>query len=263
MLPIDVVGLTTGVVSITTGAHHTCALTSSGGLKCWGSNSWGSLGDGTSIDRLTPINVSGLSSNVRAVSAGYYHTCAITIPGGVKCFGRNQSGQLGDGTITHHTATPVDVIGLSSEIIEVTAGYWHNCALTVSGGVKCWGGNSNGQLGDGTSTDSITPVDVIGLTSGVVSIAAGANHTCALLASGGVKCWGSAPAIGDGTAVDRLTPVDVIGLTSGVASISSGASHTCALTIAGAVKCWGSNYYGRLGDNTTTDRLSPVNVIGF
>ncbi|MGA9350442.1 MAG: hypothetical protein WBW48_16795, partial [Anaerolineae bacterium] len=187
-----------------------------------------------------------------AIAAGYRHTCALTA-GGVKCWGYNGYGQLGDGTWTWRN-TPVDVSGLTSGVTTIAAGSYHTCALTAGGGAKCWGHNNNGQLGDGTTTNRNTPVDVSGLTSGVDAIAAGSYHTCALTA-GGVKCWGlnDYGQLGDGTTTNRNTPVDVSGLTSGVAAIAAGYYHTCALT-AGGVKCWGRNNNGQLGDGTTTDR---------
>src|SRR6185503_10543396 len=105
----------------------------------------------------------------------------------VKCWGRNSSGQLGDGTTTNRN-TPVHVSGLTNDISAIAAGYDHTCALTTSGGVKCWGENAYGQLGDGTTTDSYTPVEVNGLASGVSAVTVGLSHTCALMISGGVKC---------------------------------------------------------------------------
>ena len=123
--------------------------------------------------------------HVAQVSAGLYHTCALTTAGGVKCWGLNGNGQLGDGT-TDERDTPVDVSGLTSGVAEVSVGTAFTCALTTSGGVKCWGYNGNGQLGDGTTADRYTAVDVSGLTSGVAHVSAGDTQTCALTTSGGV-----------------------------------------------------------------------------
>ena len=198
------------------------------------------------------------------IAAGYYHNCVMTSGGGVKCWGANGYGQLGDGTTTNRN-TPVGVAGLSSGVTAITAGWYHTCALTTDGGVKCWGYNAYGQLGDGTTTNRYTPLDVDGLSSGVKAIAAGVGHTCALTAGGGVKCWGRNDygQLGDNSTTNRYTPVNVVGLSSGVIAISTGHLHTCALILGGGVKCWGWNGHGQLGDGTSIDRPSPVDVVGL
>ncbi|MGQ0799402.1 MAG: RCC1 domain-containing protein [Pseudomarimonas sp.] len=262
--PVDVSDLSSGVAAISAGDSHTCAQTTSGGVKCWGGKCDGQLGDGSRTQRLTAVAVSGLASGVDAISAGGSHTCALTTGGGVKCWGENVYGQLGDGSSTTRV-TPVDVAGLGSDVAAISAGFRHTCALTRAGGLKCWGGNFNGELGDGSRTDRLTPVDVAGLGSGVAAISTGTAHTCALTTAGGMKCWGgnSSGVLGDGSSTTRVTPVDVAGLSSGVAAISVGGSHTCALTAGGGVKCWGNNFYGQLGDGTTTTRLTAVDVAGL
>ncbi len=159
-------------LAISAGASHTCAMISTGGIMCWGTNNFGQLGNGTKTDSLAPVEVFGLTSGVAAISAGVAHTCAQTAAGGVKCWGYNNAGQLGDGTTTDRP-TPVEVSGLSSGVTTVAAGGLHTCALTAAGGVKCWGYNGSGQLGDGTTTDHFTPVEVSGLSSGVSAIIAG------------------------------------------------------------------------------------------
>ena len=246
--------VTVSATAIAAGLAHSCALTRAGGVKCWGSNGHDELGNGTTRDSLTPVDVSGLTTGVRAVAAGVRHHCALTSAGGVKCWGNTSFGNLGDGTNVRRF-TPVDVSGLSSGVRAIAAGMDHTCALTTAGGVKCWGYNRFAALGDGTTTDRWTPVDVSGLTSGVTAIAAGFGHSCALMGSGGVKCWGS-------VAGERRTPVDVPGL-SGVRAIATSGGHSCALTSAGGVKCWGGNANGQLGDGTLNSSTTPVDVIGL
>jgi len=262
--PVNVVGLTNEMKSITAGYGHSCALTTDGGVKCWGRNDYGQLGDGTNTNSSTPVDVGGFSKEAIRITSGYGQTCALMTTGIVKCWGFNGNGQLGDGTNTNRRI-PVDVVGLPYEITMVSAGSGHTCALTSSGGVKCWGDNDYGQLGDGMITDRLTPVDVLGLTSGMTDVSAGDYHSCALTSEGGVKCWGENGfgQLGDGTITSHSTPVDVGELTSGVIAIRAGKDHTCVLTETGGVKCWGSNEYGQLGDGTTDDRLTPVDVVGL
>ena len=259
---VDVSGLISGVSAFAAGHSHTCALTTGGGVKCWGLNVVGGLGDGSTTNRLTPVDVSGLTSGVSAITAGQAHTCALTTGGGVKCWGRNNEGQLGDGSTTQRL-TAVDVSGLISGVSAIAAGHSNTCALTTGGGVKCWGSNSGGQLGDGTSTQRLTAVDVSGLTSGVSAITAVKAHTCALTTGGGVKCWGlnNDGQLGDGSTTQRLTAVDVSDLTNGVSAITAGQAHTCALTTGGRAKCWGDNSGGQLGDGSSIQRLTPVDVL--
>jgi len=263
--PVDVTGLTSGVTAISTGGSHTCALLTTGGIKCWGNNFSGQLGNGTTTASNTPINVTGLTSGVTAISTGWDHTCALLTTGGITCWGNNAYGQLGDGTVASST-TPVDVTGLTSGVTAISTGTSHTCALLTTGGVKCWGANLyRGQLGNGTTTGSTTPVDVTGLTSGVTAISASDRHTCALLTTGAIKCWGDNDygQLGNGNTGYSTTPVDVTGLTSGVTAISASDRHTCALLTTGGIKCWGGNQYGELGNGTTTNATTPVDVTGL
>ncbi|MEW6085138.1 MAG: RHS repeat-associated core domain-containing protein [Chloroflexota bacterium] len=251
--------------SISIGDPHYCAVTRSGGAQCWGTpNSNGELGNGTTTGSSTPVNVSGLTSGVVSISAGWNHACAVTSSGGVKCWGDNTYGQLGDGTTTDRLA-PVDVSGLTSGVVAVSAGREHTCALTASGGLKCWGRNNGGQLGTGGYSNSSVPVNVNGLTSGVAAVSAGNYHTCALTTAGGMKCWGGGGSgqLGNNSFHGNANPVNVSGLSSGVRAIALGGDHTCALTTAGGMKCWGLNSDGQVGDGTTTNRNTPVDVSGF
>jgi alpha-tubulin suppressor-like RCC1 family protein len=252
----------TNVSSVSTGAVHTCVRTSSGGAKCWGYNDTGMVGDGTRIDRHKPVNVQGLASGVADVQAVWDHTCALTNGGGVKCWGHNGDGELGDGSLLK-SLTPVSVVGLNNGVQQISLGFDSGCALLNTGAVRCWGYNGNGQLGDGTRTRRRTSVKVDGIST-AVAISAGWDHTCAVLSGGGLQCWGSNDQgeIGDGTRHDRLKPVDVSGLTSGVAAVSAGFDHTCALLTGGGVMCWGNNRNGELGDGSTANSQVPVSVAG-
>jgi hypothetical protein len=256
--------LSGGVSAASARATHTCALTTIGAVECWGANGEGQLGDGTTTSRTTPVSIGGLGSGVAAIAAGDDHTCAVTSSGGVKCWGADGDGQLGDGTLTS-SSTPVPVAGLSDGVTAITAGSSHTCALTDAGAVKCWGLNSGGQLGDGTTTSSSVPVPVAGLSSGVKTITAGLAFTCAVTSAGAVKCWGDnvAGQLGDGTTVDSSVPVSVSGLTSGVSAIAAGEDHTCAVTSGGGAECWGFNGVGQLGDGTTLNSSVPVPVSGL
>jgi alpha-tubulin suppressor-like RCC1 family protein len=213
-----------------------------------------------------PITVTGLISGVQQIAAGGSQTCALTAAGGVQCWG-------------DFSPTPADVAGLTSGVQRIAVGFAHACAVTAGGGVQCWGANDTGQLGDGTTNSSSTPVAVPGLASGVQDIAAGGapvdrftrgGHTCALTTAGSVQCWGwnAAGQLGDDTTTNRPAPVNVTGLGSGVTAITAGDTHTCAISgnVAGgtsSLRCWGDNRFGQLGVGSTDNYTTPVQVGGF
>jgi alpha-tubulin suppressor-like RCC1 family protein len=241
-----------GTHVISTADYHTCAVLSDGGAQCWGGNEDGQLGDGTTTERATPVDV-----------------CAT-------------------GATAPCTASDDSVL---TNIVGIAAGYEHTCAVTDTGTAKCWGDNEFGQLGNGSLLDSLTPVDVCAtgattpctagagnILTGVATISASMGlplgyHTCAVMqANGGVKCWGANNfgQLGDGTEILRKTPVDVCAtgatapcggnILTGAADISVTALWSCALTTASGVKCWGNNLRGQLGDGTLTQRNTPVDV---
>ncbi|MES3026210.1 MAG: RHS repeat-associated core domain-containing protein [Pseudomonadota bacterium] len=196
---------------------------------------------------------------VVALAAGDAHACVLNNAGGVQCWGKNDKGQLGDATLIDRN-TPVAVAGLSEGVTAVAAGAEHSCAITVAGAVKCWGGNSAGQLGDGSASVRSGPVTVAGLVSDVVGIAAGGQHSCALLGSGNVKCWGANDQgqLGENSGTGQLAPLAVSGLMADVKSIRAGGTHTCAVGKDGALQCWGRNDEGQLGDGGNATAAFPV-----
>lgn len=263
--PTDVVGLAGPVEVISANDSGNCALLKSGGVQCWGEGPQGVLGDGTIANRATPGFPTGLTSGVVQISGNSYHACVTMSSGAVQCWGKNDNGRLGDGTLVDHF-TPAVVSGISSGAVAVTAGKNHTCALMAAGNVKCWGDNANGQLGVGDTTRRTSPVDVTALGNDVEMVAAGGFVTCALMKDTTVKCWGNNAngAVGDGTVVSRTSPVTVTGLT-GVRTIAAtggfSGDHACALLTNGQMKCWGQNSNGQIGDGTVAVRTSPVAVV--
>jgi alpha-tubulin suppressor-like RCC1 family protein len=251
--PVAIAGLSSGVIDLAAGADHACALMAGGGVKCWGYDNNGQLGNGNNKESMTPVDVYGLDSGVIGLSSGDYYTCALTSVGGVKCWGDNYYGQIGDGT-TINRYIPVDVLGLASGVIQLSVSGWHACILTSSGGVKCWGFYTYAVIDD-------HPTDVVGVTSEVVGLYSGGFHSCALMAGGGIKCWGKNDygQLGNGSKTNSFTAVDVINLPPGVTAVGGGGFHTCAVLAGSApLRCWGDNNSGQYGDGTTTSSTSPV-----
>ena len=235
------------------------AITTDGTAAAWGYNQFGQLGDGTTTNRTTPVQVSGLSG-VSAVGGGAYHSVALKSEGTVWAWGNNSYGQLGDGTTTTRL-TPVQVSGLTG-VTAISVGYGHNLARKADGTVWAWGLNNYGQPGDGTTTNRSTPVQVSGL-SGVSKVAAGSYHSLAVKTDLTLRAWGRNQygQLGDGTTTERHTPVPC-NLTA-VTSVSAGAYHSLATRMDGSAWAWGYNFYGQLGDGTTTNRSNPVPIGGM
>ena len=194
---------------VNAGFGHTCGVTTNNLAYCWGFNAFGQLGDGTTtILRLTPVAVAG-GLLFRQVSAGFAHTCGVTTNNLAYCWGFNASGRLGDGT-TALRLMPVLVHAGARRFRQVIAGDVPTCGVTTDSLAFCWGGNFEGQLGDGTTTDRLTPVRVAG-GHHFRQISEGSHHSCAVTTGDQAFCWGGNPLgeLGDGTTTNRLTPVAV------------------------------------------------------
>lgn len=248
------------ITAVAAGGDHTCAVLSNGGVRCWGYNIHGQLGDGTTTRSSVPVTVNDLGGQATAVAAGALHTCAVLSNGAVRCWGLNQWGQLGNTTVGLDTAAPVSVNDLGGQATAVTAGLMHTCALMSNGTVRCWGRNPSGQLGNGRTTARLAvPVSVTNLGGQATAVTAGWEHTCGLLSNGTVRCWGlnDRGQLGNGTHANSSVPVTV-NLGGTAIAVAAGAKHTCALLTIGGVRCWGYNYRGQLGNGTTTSSTVPV-----
>jgi alpha-tubulin suppressor-like RCC1 family protein len=242
-----------------------CVLTSAGGVQCWGVNNYGQLGDGSTSLSKVPVTVTGLASGVTQVVTGQEFDCALTSTGGVKCWGWEYEGALGNGVdSTGYSDTPVDVTGLTSGVKSIATGGSTVCALLDSGGVECWGNNGSLELGaNTTSFDSATPVAIAGLPTGVESVAVGQDEACVLVSDGGVYCWGAMDGATSGT-LETATPTAMSGFNEGAQQLSVGSDIGCVVTTDGAVMCWGDNYDGELGvESTNFESATPVAIPGL
>ncbi len=262
--PLQVTALGTDVASLATGDNESCAAKTDGTLWCWGQNTYGEIGDGTTTTpRTSPVQVTTLGTTADRAALGTYHACALDKSGSLWCWGYNYYGQVGDGTTTTPRTTPVKITSLGS-VVGVALGSYHSCAVKTDHTLWCWGYNYYGAVGDGSSQNSRSaPVQATSLGANVAQVSAGSYHTCAVKTDHTLWCWGynNYGQLGDGTTTTRLTPVQITSLGSNVASVAAGYSHTCVLKTDNTLWCWGYNYYGQVGDGTTTTpKTSPVQV---
>ncbi|MGE0440899.1 MAG: hypothetical protein AB7L66_09885 [Gemmatimonadales bacterium] len=266
-------------IQVSAGRSHSCGVSLGGRAYCWGSNERGQLAANVAFDSTTSPGTTLVTLNSNsapaelgspfgsgayffgpwdwsAIAAGGVHTCAIRQGGNVYCWGLGREGQLGNGTNAVDQYLP-QLVGGAGPANVVTAGYKHSCARSTSGTVRCWGDNTSGQLGNGSTTSSSVPVTV----GSFATVSAGFAHTCALTAAGEAFCWGANASgqLGNGSTTGSSAPVAVAGGLT-FRSIYTGDDHTCGVTTGGVAYCWGDNEYGQLGDGTQLNRASPVKV---
>ena len=259
------------VTAIQAGDELTCAVSDMARedenlVYCWGTNSAGGLGVGdeglpqSNVPVSLPWFEALAPDQARGLGGMGGHLCAAVSDGTLACWGNNAAGQIGDGQAGTDVFAPAPVSG-AEDIVSVCGGVDHSCALTGSGTVTCWGGNSAGQLGDGTTEDRAGPVAVEGRFE---SLSAGDSFTCGVTQEQGVKCWGRNVdgQLGIGSTQNQTVPVEVV-LPSPAVRVSCGLAHACALLSTGEIACWGRNWDGQLGDGTYDPRNAPVLIPGL
>ena len=253
---------------MTGGGGHTCALLTDSGVACWGDDNYGQIGTGAfGADYDHPVRITLPSpGTAKAVSAGRYNTCVVLTDGKVSCWGSDQANQLGNGPSTDDRAAPQPPVTLPSPgtALAIAVGDEHVCALLTSGAVTCWGQDVYGQLGNGSvltaQVDVPGPAVDLPAPGTATMIAAGQDHTCAVLTGGALSCWGynGSNKLGDGTSVGQADSPELTLLTADIAAVVTGENHTCALTTGGQVQCWGDDRDGQAGNgNENGDQSVP------
>jgi rubredoxin len=243
------------------GGNHTAAIKTDGTLWTWGHNFYGQLGDNTSVNKSSPVQTVTVGTNWRQVECGSVHTAAIKTDGTLWLWGINNNGQLGDNTVTSKSS-PVQTIAGGTNWRQVSCGDYHTAAIKTDGTLWLWGWDSNGQLGDNTTTSKSSPVQTIAGGTNWRQVACGNSHTAAVKTDGTLWTWGSNfnGILGDNTTTSKSSPVQTIAGGTNWRQVACG-GHTAAIKTDGTLWLWGWNTNGQLGDSTTTSKSSPVQTI--
>jgi alpha-tubulin suppressor-like RCC1 family protein len=260
--PVSVVGGFTDWTSSAAADTHSLAIRANGTLWSWGYNLAGQVGDNTSVNKSSPVLVAGNFTDWIDASAGGTHSFGIRSNGTLWAWGVNSSGKLGDNTIVDKSS-PVLVAGDFNDWIQASAGRFHSLGLRANGSLWAWGNNGQGRLGDNTTTNKSSPVSVVGGITDWIQVSAG-THSLGVRANGSLWAWGNNDAgrLGDNTVVHRSSPVSVVGGFTDWIQVSAGNQFSLGVRANGSLWAWGNNAFGRLGDNTTASKSSPVSVVG-
>jgi alpha-tubulin suppressor-like RCC1 family protein len=260
--PVREISSSTDWCQVSTGNYHTAAVKTSGQIWAWGNNACGSLGDGTTVARCSPVREFCSATDWCQVSAGSTHTAAVKTSGQIWAWGNNACGRLGDGT-TVPRCSPVRERCSATDWCGVSVGNAHTAAIKTSGQIWAWGNNGSGRLGDGTTVVKCSPVRERCSATDWCGVSAGGYHTAAIKTTGQIWSWGSNTCgrLGDGTTVGRCSPVRERCSATDWCGVSGGRYHAAAIKTTGQIWAWGGNSIGQLGDGTTTDRCSPVREI--
>ena len=261
--PVNVIGDITNWSQVSAGGFHSLGVTDDGIAYAWGRNLSGRLGDGTITDRSSPITVVGGITNWSQLSAGAVHSLGVTDDGIAYAWGSNGSGRLGDGTRIDRSS-PVTVIGGITNWSQVSAGGFHSLGLTDDGIAYAWSSGFSGILGNGSTIARSSPVTVVGGITNWSQLSAGDLHSLGVTDDGIAYAWGRNinGQLGDGTLLSKNSPITVVGGITNWSQVSGGVAHSLGLTDDGIAYAWGNNNQGRLGDETTIEKSSPVTVIG-
>jgi alpha-tubulin suppressor-like RCC1 family protein len=262
-LPVSVIGGFTDWCQVSAGRQHSLALRTNGTAWSWGCNSNGRLGDNSTIERSSPVSVVGGFTDWCQVSAGYRHSLGVRTNGTAWAWGQSTCGRLGDNS-TISRSSPVSVVGGFTDWCQVSAGGTHSLAVRTNGTVWSWGCNCGGQLGDNSTINRSSPVSVVGGFTDWCQVSAGYRHSLGVRTNGTAWAWGQSTCgrLGNNSTIDRSSPVSVVGGFTDWCQVSAGFNHSLGLRTNGTAWAWGFNSNGRLGDNSTINRSSPVSVVG-
>jgi alpha-tubulin suppressor-like RCC1 family protein len=244
--------------------YHIAAIKTDGTLWCWGQNQRGALGDNTEVDKSSPVQTVTCGTNWNQVSAGYLYTAAIKTDGTLWCWGENTAGQLGNNTVSRRSS-PVQTVAYGTNWKQVSTGYQSVAAIKTDGTLWCWGYGNYGNLGNNNGLPRSSPVQTVTFGTNWKQVSTVGSHTAAIKTDGTLWTWGSNSygQLGDNTIVSKSSPVQTVTYGTNWKQVSCGNNQITAIKTDGTLWCWGKNSYGKLGDNTTTNRSSPVQTSAY